>query len=882
MYKKIAVIMLVLGILAACKSQTKEELLREGVKLSGQGNPTGAVVLFKNALEKDPNYFEARYQLALAYLETGKYEKAEKEFQKVLLQDPENFQVLLELASIYNFTERPGEAIAQVKTYLAKRGQSSQALEILGRSHALKGEFALAEDALHDAITLDPANFGARLDLSRVYLIQKRPGESRTQLEDVLRQDSDYIPALFAMARLETSEGHRDGALHIYRKIAELDKTNIEARFMAGILSLDAGEFGEAERVAADLLARFPKHPAGSRLQGMVHYLRGELEEAVVDLQNSLKTMPDLVGHYFLGLTHYKMEQYELALNQYQAALDMQPAHTQSRLMVAMTLLKQKRLDDAIAETVKVLARDPRNGLAYNIMGSAYLASGDFDKGMEKLDKALEIDPSLADAHLKKGLFNLAKGNPQRAEAELVAAVGIAPEHLNTRLLLAGHYLRQQNYTGALDTLQEGLSNRPQDALLYNYMAAAWFARKNNDRAVDALQKAKAIKQDYFAPYFNLANYYAASSQPQKALEEYRGVLRIDPNNLKALLRLAALQELTGDHEGALASNQAARHTGDPEGFLALARYHARQDRMEQALEVLKAAHVDHPAHPELLEMLGKVLIDRNQNEEAARVFGLLEKAQEGKGLPLVIGTYIRNGEIEKALGLAREKIDERPDSYYGYWLLASVHEKLGDRARAEQVLNKGIATVPDDLHLPMKLAALYAGAGRNQEAIATYESIRAAQPEFLPAVFGLAALHDGLGDKRRARTLYQEILSRDEHYTPALNNLAYLLAENYGDPKDALELAMKAYRTQPADPSILDTLGFVLVKNDRATEAVKVLEKAASKLPGVAAVQLHLAQAYRDSGQKDAALKKLQAVVDLGQKPEANLASLMLKELKD
>ena len=81
---KLAMILLILvTICSACGRKSKEELFSEGVKQLSSANPNGAVVLFKNALEKDENYLDARFQLAKAYSVLGKKEQAEKEFLKV-------------------------------------------------------------------------------------------------------------------------------------------------------------------------------------------------------------------------------------------------------------------------------------------------------------------------------------------------------------------------------------------------------------------------------------------------------------------------------------------------------------------------------------------------------------------------------------------------------------------------------------------------------------------------------------------------------------------------------------------------------------------------------------------------------------------------------
>ena len=67
-------------VIAGCKSKTIEQLYTEGVQLLQGGNPGGAIVLLKNALDKDQNHAEARFQLAKAYAAAGKSEQAEKEY----------------------------------------------------------------------------------------------------------------------------------------------------------------------------------------------------------------------------------------------------------------------------------------------------------------------------------------------------------------------------------------------------------------------------------------------------------------------------------------------------------------------------------------------------------------------------------------------------------------------------------------------------------------------------------------------------------------------------------------------------------------------------------------------------------------------------------
>ena len=63
MGNKILLTVVVVTLLTGCGNQTKDEFFQSGLAQLQAGNTRGAVVLFREALEQDPNFFEARYQL---------------------------------------------------------------------------------------------------------------------------------------------------------------------------------------------------------------------------------------------------------------------------------------------------------------------------------------------------------------------------------------------------------------------------------------------------------------------------------------------------------------------------------------------------------------------------------------------------------------------------------------------------------------------------------------------------------------------------------------------------------------------------------------------------------------------------------------------------
>jgi tetratricopeptide (TPR) repeat protein len=89
------------------------------------------------------------------------------------------------------------------------------------------------------------------------------------------------------------------------------------------------------------------------------------------------------------------------------------------------------------------------------------------------------------------------------------------------------------------------------------------------------------------------------------------------------------------------------------------------------------------------------------------------------------------------------------------------------------------------------------------------------------------------------------------------LNNLAATLAET-GRLAEALAAAEKALALEPQNGVILDTYGWILLKQQKNSGALDALKKAASFLPDHPIVLYHLGAAYHAAGNTGLAKENL------------------------
>ena len=81
-------------------NNAKLKYLNSGEQYFKSGDYQAAIIQFRNALQVDPKYADAHYQLARTYLSLGKQDAALGEFQQTVALSPSNSDAQLELASL--------------------------------------------------------------------------------------------------------------------------------------------------------------------------------------------------------------------------------------------------------------------------------------------------------------------------------------------------------------------------------------------------------------------------------------------------------------------------------------------------------------------------------------------------------------------------------------------------------------------------------------------------------------------------------------------------------------------------------------------------------------------------------------------------------------
>lgn len=173
---------ILISSLILCATPTSDELEKNsqaeinsflGVELLKQGDPASALGKFTQALELNPELWEARYNRGLANLQLGRQSEAFADLNICLQARPNEPNTLRLLALIAWAENRLPTAIELLEKAVSSTNTPPLVWRDLGQLYLWSGEWAKGRDALRKYLELDPDAPDASLALDLVQMADK-------------------------------------------------------------------------------------------------------------------------------------------------------------------------------------------------------------------------------------------------------------------------------------------------------------------------------------------------------------------------------------------------------------------------------------------------------------------------------------------------------------------------------------------------------------------------------------------------------------------------------------------------------------------------------------------------------------------------------------
>ncbi|MFZ0959847.1 MAG: tetratricopeptide repeat protein [Terriglobia bacterium] len=244
----------------------RRNMFTYGAAFSQAGYFDQAIREFTLALETDPTYAEAHYNLGTLYLKQGKTDEARQHLLRALELRPEYPDALNNLGLLAAQAGEALEAIRYFQEAIRQRPDYALALFNLGNVYRRQQRFDEAKQALERAVALTPDDPEINYGIGMLYAQLNDPDEALKYWQKALKLRPEYPEALNNLGVLYMRQGRTAQAQEEFQKAIKVAADFDQPYLNLARLYMMQGEKTRAREILREWLSRHPDHAAAKSL----------------------------------------------------------------------------------------------------------------------------------------------------------------------------------------------------------------------------------------------------------------------------------------------------------------------------------------------------------------------------------------------------------------------------------------------------------------------------------------------------------------------------------------------------------------------------------------------------------------------------------------
>jgi tetratricopeptide (TPR) repeat protein len=433
--------------------------------------------------------------------------------------------------------------------------------------------------------------------------------------------------------------------------------------------------------------------------RGDKFFQRDAHREAVIEYANVLRIEPGN-AHAIrrLGLSYFQVGEFARAYRLLQQTLEKDPADLDARTKLGQIYLLGRRPEEARAEALAVLDKQPRNLDALALLAGAADEPAEIDDALKRFEaargdlegqprfhmslgtlamrkgdqagaeraftEAIKRDPKAPEAHAALASFYIQKGDRAQAEREFKAAADLTPPGSAAQIRLADFYVTTGRREEA-KALLRGITEKAPDALpAWRRLAEIALNERQYDQAANALQVIFKKAPSDVEGLLVQGRLHLAQRKTNEALQSLQKAVKLEPRLLPARYTLAQAHLQAGNVQQAKSELQEALNVspGYVPATLLLAQLNIQTGARPVAIDALETLLKRQPRIPQAYVLLGAAYIGQRQPDRALQAYRkLAEIVPRDPRAPYLAGVALRQQgkpaeaarEFEAALAIA-------------------------------------------------------------------------------------------------------------------------------------------------------------------------------------------------------------------------------------
>lgn len=389
---------------------------------------------------------------------------------------------------------------------------------LTGLSFSMEGKLTEAINAVNAAVLARPGESEWQIELAKLYARQGKPEAALSHLQQASETEPENLEIKTDLARALQAAGQISEAATMYEDVVASQTADPSIDVEAAQAFLAVGDPRRALEILDRVLEESPEHGQALAAASRAAMMVGDMRKAESCAKLARQISPEDPDVLLVAASVFQASgrnQQALAILDEARQLTAPPA-LPVELERARVLLSLGNPKEAISLLEELLGSYPGEGETWALLADAYAICSRLDDSIDAIRKALEIQPG-------------------------------SPEH---RLALARYFRQSGQLDQALAELTALEADDPTDARIPIEIGLVHKARRQQDKALHAFQRAATIRPEIPTSHYEAGIILKGLKAYRQAAECFERVVELDPSDVDALHQLAAVQALELVHGG--------------------------------------------------------------------------------------------------------------------------------------------------------------------------------------------------------------------------------------------------------------------------------------------------------------------------------------------
>ena len=352
----------------------------------------------------------------------------------------------------------------------------------------------------------------------------------------VLMAQEDGLAQIRTRAMALEQEGRNAEAERIWDGIAKAYPRNAEALAHLGLLEARQERYETAIDHYRQATAIDSDLPGLQINLGLALFKAAQFPDAIETFSAEIKKHPsDLRLTILLGMAHYGMKDYLVAIPYLQRATERDPQNIPLRMTLAHTCMWSKQYQCVLNVQQQILSLQGESAEVDTLASEAFDQMRDGIGAEKELRAAILANPKEPNVHFGLGYLLRTHGQWTEAAQEFQRELENNPEHLKARIYLADAQVRQSAFAKALPELEKLVVSNQSEPLVHHDLGILYANAGRNDDAIRELKSAIKFDPDDFESRLEIVKLYRSMGRMEEENAELNQIKDRPPRTSASL-----------------------------------------------------------------------------------------------------------------------------------------------------------------------------------------------------------------------------------------------------------------------------------------------------------------------------------------------------------